>query len=128
MFQCSPSKLTSGIFNTLSEFLLTVATQIISQETSNFFAMLVCYIKKIFQIQRFVFERTTNQKKPPQQHILLRFKIQVHCNITLLSQPQIAYILIEAGEGWKDKFKMQSSAIRWTKQQLRHYNTINRVK
>ena len=68
--------------------------------------MLVGYIKKIFQIQRFVFECKTNQKKQPQQHILLRFKIQVHCKIMLLSHPQIAYNLIEAGEGWKDKFKM----------------------
>lgn len=90
--------------------------------------MLVGYIKKIFQIQRFVFERKTNQRKTPQQHNLLRFKIQVHCNITLLSHPQIAYNLIEAEEGWKDKFKVQGSTIRWTKQQLRHYNTMNRIK
>ena len=70
-------------------------------------------------------------KKKQQKHILLRFKIQVHCNITLFSHPQIPFYLIEvggAGEGWKDKFTIQGSTITWTKQQLRHYNTINRIK
>ena len=45
-------------------------------------------------------------KKTTKTTHFIEIQIQIHCNITLLSHPQIAYNLIEAGEGWKDKFKM----------------------
>jgi len=51
--------------------------------------------------------------------------------ITLFSHPQIAYNLIKeggCGVGLEGQFTIQGSTIRWTKQQLRHYNTINRIK
>ena len=74
--------------------------------------MLVCYIKKILQIQRFVFERKTNKQTNKNNNTFYWDSKYKYIVITLFSHPQIAYNLIEergVGEGWKDKFTIQGS-------------------